>query len=134
MEPAIEREALDALPRPLTLEQELILRTHGATGKIPYKYQVRNALALCSGRDVLCVAGTGSGKTLSFVMPCFLRSDIITWIVSPLNYIENQQCELFRSWGLRAINVNASTCTPELLKVSVSVIIYCSLLTIDSGH
>ncbi|KAF8598605.1 P-loop containing nucleoside triphosphate hydrolase protein [Ceratobasidium sp. AG-I] len=99
MEASIEREALDTLPRPLTLKQELILRTCEATGKIPYQYQVRNALALLSGRDVLCVAGTGSGKTLSFIMTCFLRSDIITWTVSPLNYIENQQCEQFRSGG-----------------------------------
>ncbi|KAG9089849.1 hypothetical protein FRC06_001364 [Ceratobasidium sp. 370] len=40
----------------------------------------------------------------------------MVWIVSPLNFIENQQCEQFRVWGLHAVGVNASTITPQLLE------------------
>ncbi|KAF8598992.1 hypothetical protein BDV93DRAFT_408450, partial [Ceratobasidium sp. AG-I] len=71
-----------------------------ATGIVPYQYQVNVTAALYSGRDVLCVAGTGSGGTLAFVMICFMRLDAIVWIVSPLNFIENQQNKQFRAWGL----------------------------------
>ncbi|KDN33838.1 hypothetical protein RSAG8_13071, partial [Rhizoctonia solani AG-8 WAC10335] len=116
MELAILAENIPNLPRPLTLEQQVIVNTWEATGIAPYKYQVRNTLALDAGRDVLCVEGTGSGKTLSFVMLCFHRPEVILWIVSPLNFIENQQAEQFRKWKLRAVSVNSTTIMPNLLK------------------
>ncbi|KAH7333617.1 hypothetical protein B0J17DRAFT_721510 [Rhizoctonia solani] len=40
----------------------------------------------------------------------------ILWIVSPLNFIENQQAKQFRKWGLKAVTVNSTTLTPDLLK------------------
>ncbi|KAG8721801.1 hypothetical protein FRC08_010138 [Ceratobasidium sp. 394] len=116
MEPALDAAEIPSLPRPLTLEHALILRTYEITGYIPYKYQVRTALALLNAQDVLSIARTDSGKTLPFVMPCFLSAKPIIWIVSPLNYIEEQQCDQFREWGLTAIAVNASTCTPQVLE------------------
>ncbi|QRW03330.1 Helicase conserved C-terminal domain [Ceratobasidium sp. AG-Ba] len=64
MEPIIEGTDITLLPRPLTVENALIAHTYEATGKIPYKYQHRVALALYNKRDVLCIAGTGMGKTL----------------------------------------------------------------------
>ncbi|CAE6440450.1 unnamed protein product [Rhizoctonia solani] len=116
MELAILAENIPNLPWPLTLEQQVIINTWEATRITPYKYQVRNTLALDARHDVLCVAGTGSGKMLSFVMLCFLRPEVILWIVSPLNFIENQQAEQFRKWKLRAVSVNSMTIMPNLLK------------------
>ncbi|KAG8741802.1 hypothetical protein FRC10_002401 [Ceratobasidium sp. 414] len=86
------------------------------TGIIPYVYQVRCAEALYYKRDVFCIAGTGCGKTLIFAMLCFVCPKALIWIVSPLNFIENQQSEQFRTWGLHAIGVNASTITPKLIE------------------
>ncbi|KAF8597052.1 P-loop containing nucleoside triphosphate hydrolase protein, partial [Ceratobasidium sp. AG-I] len=94
----------DRLIGPLTLEQSFVEATKAATGFVPHPWQVSAACALYSGkRDVLVLAGTGYGKTLPFVMNCFLRPDLIVWIVSPLNYIEMQQAKSFLRWGLRAI-------------------------------
>ncbi|KAF8593100.1 hypothetical protein BDV93DRAFT_426995, partial [Ceratobasidium sp. AG-I] len=62
-----------------------------ATGIVPYQCQVNVPAAIQSCRDVLCVAGTGSGKTLVFVMICFMRPDAIVWIELPLKFIETQQ-------------------------------------------
>jgi hypothetical protein len=127
MEPAILADEIPHLPRPFTLAQAITVATFEATSIVPYAYQVRCAEALYCKRDVFCIAGTGSGKTLAFVMLCFLCPEVLLWIVSPLNFIENQQCKEFRDWGLRAINVNASTITPRLLTVSLSRI-HCSYI------
>ncbi|KAF8599847.1 hypothetical protein BDV93DRAFT_448716, partial [Ceratobasidium sp. AG-I] len=48
-----------------------------ATGIVPYQYQFNVTADLYYGKDVLCVAGTGSGRTLVFVMICFMRPDVI---------------------------------------------------------
>lgn len=119
MEPAISPDAIHSLPRPLTVPQAAVVNAYEATGKIAFKYQLDMAMAIDARRDALCIAGTGCGKTLAFILICFLRPEFIIWIVSPLNYIENQQCDQFRAWGLSAINVNASTLTPQLLSVSM---------------
>jgi superfamily II DNA or RNA helicase len=120
MEPAILVDKIPHLPRPLTVAHALSIATRDATGIITYTFQVRCAEALYRKRDVFCIAGTGSGKTLAFVMLCFLCPEVMVWVVSPLNFIGNQQCEQLQDWGLRAININASTLTPRLLTVSFS--------------
>ncbi|KAG8759814.1 hypothetical protein FRC12_009686 [Ceratobasidium sp. 428] len=40
----------------------------------------------------------------------------MTWIVSPLKVIEDQMVSDFSMWGLKAVAVNASTVSDELLK------------------
>jgi hypothetical protein len=117
MELEVEPADLPYLPRPLSLVHAITVATMRATRIIPYAYQVRCAEVLYQGCDVFCIAGTGCGKTLSFVMLCFLCPKTMVWIISPLNYIESQQCEQFRAWGLCTINVNALTFTPHLVKV-----------------
>ncbi|KAG9082579.1 hypothetical protein FS749_006745 [Ceratobasidium sp. UAMH 11750] len=58
----------------------------------------------------------GSGKTLPMVMPCFLDARVRVWVVSPLNYIEQQQERAFNSWGVPTYAVNATTSYPSLHK------------------
>ncbi|KAF8431111.1 hypothetical protein BGX38DRAFT_1277441 [Terfezia claveryi] len=36
------------------------------SGKDMYPFQIRAAMAILMGRDVACVAGTSSGKSLAF--------------------------------------------------------------------
>ncbi|KAH7320501.1 P-loop containing nucleoside triphosphate hydrolase protein, partial [Rhizoctonia solani] len=116
MEPAIDPNTIDTLPRPLTPVQDALVKARNITGHIPYKYQLEVALALESSRDVLCVAGTGSGKSLAFVLVLFMHPEWILWIVSPLNFIEDQMALDYSDMGFAATSVNASTLTPKLLK------------------
>ncbi|KAG8791961.1 hypothetical protein FRC12_007652 [Ceratobasidium sp. 428] len=41
----------------------------------------------------------GCGKTLLFVMNCFLQPNMIVWIVSTLSYIEIEQAKVFTDRG-----------------------------------
>lgn len=129
MELAIDPATIDTLPRPLTLAQHAVLALRERTGHIAFKCQLDLALALDSGRDVLCVAGTGCGKSIAFALILFVRPNDMLWIISPLNYIENQMAESYRELGFKAMSVNASTMTKTLLKVSRPCI-YCCLFIV----
>ncbi|KAG8682025.1 hypothetical protein FRC09_017069, partial [Ceratobasidium sp. 395] len=118
MESEFELEDLDIIPRPVVLgsRHHIALECLERTGYIPRKFQVDFVESVQAGKDVVCVAGTGSGKSLAFVIVNFFTTDVITWIVSPLNVIENQMAVDFSKWGLKAVAVNSSTITDGLLK------------------
>ncbi|KAG8708262.1 hypothetical protein FRC08_018987 [Ceratobasidium sp. 394] len=116
MEPAIDAATIPNLPRPLTLRNHVILGCIKRTNVVPRVFQVNFALAVYENRDVVCVAGTGSGKSLASILIHFFCPDVITWIVSPLNVIENQMASNYAKYGLKAVAVNASTITPKLIK------------------
>lgn len=60
-------------------------------GKIAHPWQVNIGEALELGLDCSLLAGTGSGKTIPFVMPLFSQLDKIVIIISPLNALEEDQ-------------------------------------------
>jgi hypothetical protein len=93
--------------------------TESVTGYKPHAWQLDCAVATHLGRDVCVIAGTGFGKTLPFVMNCWMDPNLLVWIVSPLNALGNQQAKTFRNWGIRAIAVNATTNYPGLRKASI---------------
>ncbi|KAN0091044.1 hypothetical protein V8E55_004610 [Tylopilus felleus] len=55
----------------------------------PYPWQLDVAFIL--GLDCTVIAGTGSGKTLPFLMPAMLHHDGILMVLSPLNSLEEDQ-------------------------------------------
>jgi ATP-dependent helicase YprA (DUF1998 family) len=68
--------------------------TEMRTGLSPKDFQLQAAVAAWRNRDTLLIAGTGSGKTLSFVMACFLSRKIVVVIISPLNILQEDQVSL----------------------------------------
>ena len=60
-------------------------------GKAPHEWQVDVTEALLVGLDCTVIAGTGSGKTMPFVMPTFVEPEKIYFVISPLNALEADQ-------------------------------------------
>ena len=53
-------------------------------GKQPFRWQLKAAQAILCGWDVILDIGTGSGKTLCFMLPLLLNNSDIALTVSPL--------------------------------------------------
>jgi hypothetical protein len=106
-------------------KEKLVQKAQEIAGITPYDWQLEASLATHLGRDVFILAGTGFGKTLPFVMNCWLDKSLIVWIVSPLNALANQQAKTFASWGITSVAVNSTTTDAELYKVhSTSLLHY----------
>jgi superfamily II DNA/RNA helicase len=66
-------------------------------GLEPYSWQLDIAEALILGLDCIAIAGTGSGKTMPFVMPLLVdrTKKKMVIVISPLNDLEDR-VSLFR--------------------------------------
>ncbi len=63
--------------------------------------------AVLSGKDVLAVMPTGSGKSLCYQLPALLR-DGLTVVVSPLIALMRNQVAALRAFGVPAASLNSS--------------------------
>lgn len=85
----------------------------------PCLWQCEVTRAILRGdRDVVCISGTGSGKTLTFWMPLLFRPEGIQVIVTPLNILGGQNTKQLADFGVRAIAICAKTATPKNFQVS----------------
>ena len=88
--------------------------------KTPCLWQLKIAEAfLRHDRDIICIAGTGMGKTLSFWLPLLFRPTGIQIVVTPLNQLGQQNAESLRKAGFQSIAINADSATTENFRVSL---------------
>lgn len=68
--------------------------------KPPYPWQLDAAEAFFLGLDCVIIAGTGSGKSLPFVMPSMLEINVqkVLVVLSPLNALEVDQAGEFNTF------------------------------------
>lgn len=81
----------------------------GSTGKVPYSWQLDTGEALRLKLDCLLLAGTGAGKTMTFLMPIMADNTgkKMVIIVSPLNELQKDQVS---ETVYRILEVDAHRC------------------------
>ncbi|EPQ50065.1 P-loop containing nucleoside triphosphate hydrolase protein, partial [Gloeophyllum trabeum ATCC 11539] len=81
-------------------------------GQRPCLWQLQAVQAILRrDKDVVCIAGTGSGKTLTFWMPLLFRPDGIQIVVTPLNILGEQNTRELQQNRISAIALNKKTAT-----------------------
>lgn len=89
-------------------------------GSSPCLWQIRVAFAILKGeKDVICVARTGAGKSLTFYLPLVVRMEGIIIIVVPLNALASEMASDLCSMGFAAIAITASTSSSKNFNVSL---------------
>lgn len=86
-------------------------------GKVPYTWQLEVSEALLLGLDCSVIAGTGTGKTMPFVLPLLAQPNKHVLIISPLDALEADQAEKFRDINLMAVAVNGNLYNQHLHQV-----------------
>ena len=61
------------------------------SGKTPYDWQLDVTEAILLGLDSMVIAGTGSGKTIPFMLPLLAHPEKMVIIISPLKVLQRDQ-------------------------------------------
>ena len=85
-------------------------------------FQIKIALALREGKDVVGIAATGAGKTLSFWIPLLMAleegRDSMIVVVTPLNLLGKKSVEELSAAGIKAVAIDSKTATASVFKVN----------------
>ena len=89
-------------------------------GHVPCLWQAKVVQSILRGdKDVILIAATGSGKTLTFYMPLLFREDGIQIICTPLNVLGTLNVRYLTECGFPSINVTAENATTDTFRVRV---------------
>ena len=92
--------------------------TREKLGRSPCLWQCETALALLRGdRDIICISGTGSGKTLVFWIPLLFRPQGVQVIITPLNLLGTQNVDELKRSHIAAIAISGDCATFARFKV-----------------
>jgi ATP-dependent helicase YprA (DUF1998 family) len=90
-------------------------------GLEPYEWQLDVSEAILLGLDTTVIAGTGSGKTIPFILPLLATpaSKKIVLIISPLKELQKDQVRRFNDMKIPAVALNQDTWNQKIAKVSL---------------
>src|SRR5882762_10775544 len=79
--------------------------------------------AILTGDDVITIAKTGSGKSMTYWMPVLFIKYGISIIVTPLKLLGSQFSQMLEENHINAISIMAANATNELFEVNLSITI-----------
>ena len=86
---------------------------------IPRQFQLSAGLAAYSGKDTIVNAGTGSGKTLSMVIPLLMNPQAVAIVISPLKRLQSTQAQEMKRFSIRPLVINRDVeLSPTEIQVS----------------
>ncbi|KAL4255137.1 hypothetical protein AB1N83_012918 [Pleurotus pulmonarius] len=83
-------------------------------GKPAHDWQLDTAEAILLKMDTVLIAGTGSGKTIPFMLPLLLEKRKLILVISPLKILQHDMAGRFTRMGIKAAAVNGDTWKPRL--------------------
>ncbi|KIL55563.1 hypothetical protein M378DRAFT_134069 [Amanita muscaria Koide BX008] len=86
------------------------------SGAEPYQWQLDVTEAMLLGLDSVVIAGTGSGKTIPFMLPLLLHPEKMVLVLSPLKILQRDQARRFKKMKIPAVAVNGDTWSLSLSK------------------
>ena len=86
-------------------------------GFFPCKWQVEAALTQLQQRDLILLASTGSGKTLTFWIPLLFNEGGITIVVTPLVVLGDKNVVELSAVSIPAVNCTSESMTEDTFKV-----------------
>jgi ATP-dependent DNA helicase RecQ len=105
------------------LLSEIRDKVEGVFGYRPCLWQIKVVRAILKrDRDIVSIAATGSGKTLTFWMPLLFVPDGIQIVVTPLNILGKQNVDSLAKVGISAITITAETATAENFQVCYALL------------
>ena len=72
----------------------------------PRQFQLEAGLAAYQGKNSIVTAGTGSGKTLSMVIPLLMNPKAVGIIVSPLKRLQSTQARELERFQIKPLVIN----------------------------
>lgn len=116
----------------LPTTQEISQKTFEVFGRHPCHFQIDVALEQLkayqqpadSRKGVVFTSSTGSGKTLTFLIPSLFINDGIIIVIAPLNVLSDQFHRDLEAVGIRTANATGKHISDELFQVSKSKICY----------
>ncbi|KAG1779314.1 hypothetical protein EV702DRAFT_1195288 [Suillus placidus] len=83
---------------------------------------------LQNDHDIICIAGTGMGKTLAFWSPLALNDTGILIVVTPLNQLGEQSISFLKKAGIQSISISAETASMANFR-GIEDSHYCAIIT-----
>jgi superfamily II DNA helicase RecQ len=75
------------------------------------------------GEDIITVAPTGSGKSLTYWIPLLYIKHGITVVVSPLKLLGTQFAQMLEDNQISVISIMAANATNKVFKVMILIVI-----------
>ena len=102
-------------------DEEVRRQVEEAFGVRPCLWQIRVIRAVLAGANVIMIAPTGLGKSLTYWMPLlYIKHGIIVG-VTLLKQLGAQFTEMLQDRGISSVSITAANATNELFEVIHSV-------------
>ena len=98
-------------------DEEVQKHVQEVFGFCPCLWQIRVVRAILAGDDVITIAPTGSGKSLTYWMPILYIKHGITVVVTTLKLLGGQFVDVLLGKGVSAVSITAANATNELFEV-----------------
>jgi superfamily II DNA helicase RecQ len=95
-------------------DEEVQKQVREVFGFCPCLWQIWVVRAILAGDDVITIAPTGSGKSLTYWMPILYIKHGITVVVTPLKLLGGQFVDVLLGKGVSAVSITAANATNEL--------------------